>query len=134
VTVRPVYLDASALAKLVLPEPESASLRSALIRLPRRVTSAIAAVEVPRIIRRVSTDPALLVRARALLNDLELVTLETEVIRRASIVEPVGLRSLDAIHLASALLLGTTLTGLITYDERLAAAARGAGVAVLQPR
>jgi uncharacterized protein len=59
---------------------------------------------------------------------------EQPLLSAAAAVEPRALRTLDAIHLASALSLGGTLGALVTYDNRLASAARGAGVAVLQPR
>ena len=88
----------------------------------------------PRAVGRVSTDPAVQARAEQVLGGMDLLTLEPDILRVAAHLSPPTLRSLDAIHLASALSLGADLGGLVTYDERLAEAARAAGITVLQPR
>ena len=71
--------------------------------------------------------------ARAVLDAVTVLTLPTEVFEAAGRLDPELLRSLDAVHLASALMLGDDLDALVTYDERLALAARGNGVAVVAP-
>jgi hypothetical protein len=77
--------------------------------------------------------PALIPDAQRLLDAFEYVQIDEDVVRSA-IVEPGRLlRSLDAIHLATARLLGPELTALLTYDDRLAKAAADAGIPVLAP-
>lgn len=129
-----VYLDASALVKLVLAERESAALQSWLADRPDRASSVVSRVEVPRAIRRSRPeDEALaLSRAELVLAKLVLVDVDTVIVRRAAQLDPPALRVIDAIHLASALSL-PELEGIVTYDARLAEAARLAGVAVHAP-
>ena len=67
------------------------------------------------------------------MSTLQLVELDADVAARAATISPTTPRSLDAIHLASALALGDDLAVLVTYDARLAAAARAAGLTVLAP-
>lgn len=131
------YLDSSALVKLIVRETETAALRRFLRVRPGRVTSRLAAVEVLRAVRR-STAGAVQTRAlrgaeRVLAGTAQLAIVD-DMIDRAGTVEPATLRSLDALHLAAALSLGDDLAGLITYDDRLAEAARAAGVTVHAPR
>jgi predicted nucleic acid-binding protein len=128
------YLDSSALIKLVVHEAESDALRRFLRAWPSRVSSALAAVEVPRAVRRLSTDARAQGLAQRVLAATTLLGVDETILAAAAALEPVTLRSLDAIHLASALALGSELGGLVTYDERLAGAARAAGVAVHAPR
>jgi predicted nucleic acid-binding protein len=73
-------------------------------------------------------------RAREVLDAVTLVHVTSAVSEDAGRLDPSGLRSLDAIHLAAALDLGDDLEGLITYDDRLADAAVSNGVAVVAPR
>jgi predicted nucleic acid-binding protein len=126
-----VYLDASALVKLVQAEPESPALREALHNQPARASSEIARVEVTRAVRRGA--PNLLPRAEKLLNDLNLIVLTRELQDAAGAQGPPKLRSLDAIHLASALSLSDELGPVIAYDRRLITAARAAGLDTLSP-
>lgn len=128
-----LYLDSSALAKLAWLEDESASLHKMLNSWPDRISSELAHVEVIRAAHRVSTDPAVLGRAREVVAATNLLAVDEEVLELAATVEPHGLRSLDAIHLASALSLGSDLGAMVTYDSRLASAARQAGIKVLSP-
>ena len=131
-TLPPVaYLDSSALVKLVVSEPESESLRTALERWSRFASSALARTEVVR----AAAQRGSLARRTAtwLVRTLELVSLTDEILDAATEVEPVALGSLDAIHLVSALSLGDALGAVVTYDARLADAARGAGLTVLSP-
>ena len=76
----------------------------------------------------------MLAAARRVLNDLELVRLSDELLDAAAHLDPLPLRSLDAIHVAAAQSLGDALGAMITYDERMLAAARSAGVPTLTPR
>jgi hypothetical protein len=126
-----VYLDASALVKLVVPETESRALRAHLAgsRAPR-ATSAIARVEVVRATAAVA--PIAVATAREVLDEISEVVIDRDLLDRAAALE-VGVRSLDAIHLASALRLGATLTELITYDRRMAVAADALGLPVSAP-
>lgn len=137
-----IYLDASALVKLVLPEAESTVLSEWLTPYGQRVASVLAAVELRRAIRRASAAAAAeadveardlaLARAEAVLAGIDLVPISDEIVMRASALEPPTLRALDALHLATALHIGS-LEGMVTYDPRLAAAAATHGVAVFTP-
>ena len=127
-----VYLDSSALVKLVIVEPESAALRRYLRREPQRASCALARVEVVRAVRPHGARAA--TRARQLLRRLDLVQLDDDLLDRAAALDGVVLRSLDAIHLAAAQLLLDELTAIVTYDERMATAASLVGLVVEAPR
>jgi uncharacterized protein len=129
-----IYLDASALAKLVLPEPESSALARFLQSWPSRTASVIARVELLRAAMREAQPPEVSARARAVLNHVALLPLDPAVVSAASAVEPPALRTLDAIHLATALSIREGLAGMVTYDRRLADGARRAGLTVWAPR
>lgn len=127
------YFDTSALVKLVVPETESPALRSWLgSRAARAVTSDLARVELWRAVRRNAPEAAR--QAGALLDGVVTTGITREILDEAARLGPPELCSLDAIHLATALDLGRDLEGFVTYDERLAAAARSAGLVVVQPR
>ena len=72
-------------------------------------------------------------KAELLLESIELIRFDASVLRQAARMEPLALRSLDAIHLAAAQTLGTDLEVLVTYDRRMAGAARDLGMAVESP-
>lgn len=127
------YLDASALLKLVVEEPESPALMADAAAWPHLVSSSLVRVEVPRAARRVSADVAVVARARHVVGSVGLLPLDESVLRRAAEAAPPSLRSLDAIHLASALSLGEDLAAMVVYDRRLADAAEAAGLTVLVP-
>jgi uncharacterized protein len=127
-----VYLDSSALVKLVIAEPESTALRRYLDSEPERASCALARVEVLRAVRGQSA--AALTRARRLLQRLHLVPIDDDLLDAAAMLDPRILRSLDAIHLAAAQLFGDELTAVVTYDRRMAAAASLLDVAVRSPR
>lgn len=127
----PAYLDTSALVKLVVAERESASLREWCERQSELVVSDLSRTELSRAVRRVR--PELMPRVRALLDALVLVALTGEILDAAGRLEPPALRSLDAIHLASALALGDDLDAFVTYDERQAQAATAYGLTVVTP-
>jgi predicted nucleic acid-binding protein len=126
-----VYLDSSAFVKLVLAEPETSALLTALEGVERLVASEILEVEVLRATRRGGGDAA---AARDQLAAVRLLPLGREIRGWASELDPPSVRSLDAIHLATALSLGERLDGLYTYDERMSLAARQAGLEVHAPK
>lgn len=127
-----VYLDSSALVKLVVAERESAALRRYLRAEPRRASCTLARVEVVRAVR--PHGAAAMTRARRLLRRLDLVQLDDELLDSAAVLDGAVLRSLDAIHLAAAQTLADELTAVVTYDERLTTAAGALGLMVEAPR
>ena len=128
-----LYLDSSALVKLVSPEAESAALLKSLESWPARVTSELARVEVVRAARRAAADPAVERRAEEVMAGLHLLRIDDEILDLAARLEPRTLRSLDAVHLASALSLGGDLDAMAIYDAGLAAAAAACGLKVVAP-
>ncbi len=125
-----VYMDTSAAVKLVQSEPESMAFRSWLG--DREVVSSdLLRTELLRATCRGA--PALMVRARAVLETFELMELSTSVFEHAGELNPDLLRSLDSLHLACALNLGDDLEGILTYDLRLAQAAHLLGIPVFAP-
>lgn len=126
-----VYADSSALIKLVIRERESAVLKRWLTGR-RVVSSRIAEVEVSRGARRSGREPRPSVEE--LLGEIDLIELDDRVVSRAVRLEPPELRSLDAIHLATALSITDDLDGFVTYDRQLGRAASAAGLPVATPR
>jgi predicted nucleic acid-binding protein len=126
------YLDASALVKLIVAEPKSGALRRYLGERPRIISSRIVEVELRRAVARQDEIDAG-DRVSSLIATVELLELDGEVARRAGELTPATLRSLDAIHLASALVIAPEVDAVVAYDTRLAAAARAAGLAVVAP-
>lgn len=128
-----IYLDTSALVKLVFEEAESAALAGWLgaREVVPKISSEVATIELLRTCRRraAATEPD----ARQLLRGLDLVPLSADVIERAALVGPSELRSLDAVHLASALSLADGVDAFVAYDVRLRAAAETAGLPVAAP-
>jgi len=129
-----VYLDSSAIVKLVVAEPETPALLSFLRSRSDRVTSALARVEVSRAIRRAGLGSSHRRRAAEVLERIALIRIDEGVLDRAAELEPADLRSLDAVHLATTLSLEPHLAGIVTYDRLLAAAARKAKLPVHAPR
>jgi len=125
------YLDTSAYVKLIVDEPESVVLHRELSRWSTWTSSALLGVEAVRACRRLGEEVA--DSAEASLSDIALVPIDDEVLASARRLDPSELRSLDAIHLATALSIGTDLGALFSYDDRLTAAARAAGLRVLTP-
>ena len=125
------YLDSSALAKLVLQEPETLKLREFLKGSTLRLTSAISEVELRRAAARGPSQSD--VAARRVLSVVSQIDVSRDVVQGAASVGPTTLRSLDAIHLATALLVATDLDVFVTYNARLGEAAAGAGLSVAQP-
>jgi len=129
-----IYLDSSALVKLVQPEAESDRLRRFLRRhrSDQLLTSALARVEVVRAV--FAGGPAAVAQARRQLSRLDQVVLRNDLLDSAATLAPVGqLRSLEAIHLAAALLVSWDLRALVTSDRGMADSARALGLAVETP-
>ena len=126
------YIDTSALAKLVVAEPETVALQAWFASAERNPVSCdLARAELLRAVRRVAPDRV--VRAREVLDSVTLIEVTTTVFEHAGILDPTILRTLDAIHVAAALLIGDDLDGMVTYDERLTHAAQANGIAVISP-
>jgi uncharacterized protein len=128
---RATYVDSSALVKLAVREPESAALRRYLGSRRPLVSSALARTEVARALVPLGSEAVQ--RGRDVLARVDLLRLNNRVLDSAGMLAPPDLRSLDAIHLASAQQLGSDLRGFVTYDERLASAARSRGLRVVRP-
>lgn len=128
-----IYLDTSALAKLVVAEPESAALAAWLgeRRNVTLVTSVIGLVEVRRAVRRVA--PTAVAQAEYVCAAMDMVPLSERILESAGVIGPAELRTLDAIHLASAQALGAALTEVVTYDRRLHAGCTALGITVMAP-
>jgi predicted nucleic acid-binding protein len=129
-----IYLDTSALVKLVVAEAESQSLKHFLgEHADDSVFSA--ALARTELIRAVAPNGAqAITHARGLLNGLDTVTLTRQLLDDAGTLLPLRLRSLDAIHLAAAQRAGDSLRAVITYDSRMLAAASDLGITTASPR
>jgi predicted nucleic acid-binding protein len=127
-----VYLDSSAIVKLAVREPESEALFRHVRRPRPLVSSALARTEVLRAVLPGGLDA--LDAARRALARIDLVRVNDRILNVAGTLAPNELRSLDAIHLATAQRLGSDLGELVTYDDRLAAAAQAMGYRVSSPR
>ena len=127
------YLDTSALVKMIIYEQETGALSDWLFQQNEPLVSCdLARAELVRATRR--RHPDRMVRARQLLDAIVLTQLTSAILDHAGRLDPIGLTTLDAVHLAAALDLGDDLSGLVTYDDRLAAAADANGIAVVAPR
>jgi predicted nucleic acid-binding protein len=129
----PLYLDASAIVKLVADEPESGDLVDAVTDA-RLVSSELAIAELPRAMRRIERGDVvdLIARTDAVLATLDLVPVGSDVLTLAGALAMANLRTLDAIHVASSLLLDD-LGLFISYDARQLRAAAEAGLAIASP-
>lgn len=128
-----VYLDSSAFVKVVVEEAESAAIRAFLAASEsRRVSSALLRTEALRAVHHLGPDTLATVREG--LRRVDLVAIDDRILDSAGILEPRVLRTLDAIHLATALALGDDLDAILTYDERMLAAARLLGLPTAVPR
>lgn len=125
------YLDSSALVKLAVREPESMALRRYLRRRRPLISSALARTEVARALLPLGEEAVR--RGHEVLARVDLVRVNDRVLTPAGLMLPAELRSLDAIHLATAQQLGDDLARIVTYDERIAAAAKALGWTVLAP-
>ena len=127
------YIDSSAIVKFSVVEPESAAMAAWRTDLDPEdvvITSELAVAEVVRAVRRVGGDVNV---ALAHLDSLEQLVMDRDLMLAAGTVDPPGIRTLDAIHLAAALAAGEELGGVVTYDARMADAARALGLLVLAP-
>ena len=127
------YVDASAIVKLVVAEPETAALERDLADRDALLSSRLSAAEVLRATRR-GAPRRVLQQAEEVLDSIVFVEITPAILKRAASFEPAELRTLDAIHLATALSLDTTDMEFLTYDARLASAARAQGLSVRAPR
>jgi predicted nucleic acid-binding protein len=129
---RLTYVDSSAIVKLAVAEPQSKALRRYLSRRQPLVSSALARTEVARALMPSGSEAVS--RGQEVLRRIQLLRLNDRVLDLAGRMEPAELRSLDAIHLASAQELGPSVKQIITYDERMSDAAKAAGWSVASPR
>jgi predicted nucleic acid-binding protein len=126
-----VYVDTSAIARMLLDEPDKPVIEQRLEDFEQRVASRLLRVE----LRRVGAREGVLDRADELLKDISLVALDDQILAAAETVTPSNVTTLDAIHLATAVRLSKAgeLDALMTYDKRLADGAREHGITVLSP-
>jgi uncharacterized protein len=126
------YLDSSAFVKVVVDEAESAALRTFLASRPsRRISSALLRAEALRAVRHLGPDA--LASVREGLRRVDLIGIDDRILDSAGTLEPRVLRTLDAIHVATALATGDDLDALITYDEGMLDAARLLGLRTTSP-
>jgi predicted nucleic acid-binding protein len=128
---RATYLDSSAIVKLVVREPESSALRRYLRRKAPLVTSALSRTEVARALLPFGNEAV--GRGTDALRRLDVIRINEQVLRTAGSLLPLELRSLDAIHLAIASMIGEDLSRVCTYDERMSGAAQALGLTVVAP-
>ena len=127
-----LYLDTSAFVKLVVEEAESAAVATLLReRGSRRVASALLRTESLRAVRHLG--PEALAMVREGLRRVDLIAIDNRILDATGILEPHVLRTLDAIHLATAMAVGDDLEAIITYDERMVEAARLMGLPTITP-
>ncbi len=127
------YLHSSAIVKFAVEEQETAGLQAWRRDVSAEdvlMTCQLAVAEVLRAVRRVDGD---LDVALAHLDALEQLVIDRDLLLAAGRIEPVAIRTLDAIHLAAAAAAGEDLAGLVTYDERMADAAEAFGLTALAP-
>lgn len=128
---RMTYLDSSAIVKLALREPESGALRRFIRQAPTLTSSALARTEVVRAVRALG--PQAVRRARAVLTRVSLIRVDEVVLEAAALLDPLSLRTLDAIHVATALGFAADLDAVVTYDARMGAAAEVLGLPIAAP-
>ncbi len=130
-----IYLDSCALVKLVCPAPETTALERYLRThaTVRHVASALVRTEVRRALCRIGAPARARTTAERLLAAVITIAISEELLDAAGRLPEPGLRSLDAIHLATAMSLGGGLTAFVTYDKRLLAAARAEGLPTVAP-
>ena len=128
-----LYLDSSAIVKLVVREPESAALQQRLIGSQHHLTSStLAYVEVHRAVRHHGA--AAREFASEVLSTVDLIAVSSGILSLATKLEPADMRSLDAIHLATTTRLADTVDAFICYDHRLASATHQKGFTVENPK
>lgn len=126
------YIDTSAIVKLVTVEAETAALHEWVAEhQPELVASDLLRTELQRAVRRSGTSQPIDIEEG--LAAIDLLPATPGVFDAAAELEPADLRTLDSVHLATALGIADDCDGLITYDSRLAAAARHHGLTVISP-
>jgi predicted nucleic acid-binding protein len=127
------YFDTSALVKLVVEEAETKALQRFInsIEPVKLVTSALTRAELARAACRYGEEA--LHKAREVLDAIAEVTITEALLDLAGVLRPPALRTLDVIHLATAIELGTELAGFVAYDARLLTAAHQASISTLTP-
>ena len=125
------YLDASAFVKLVVDEPESVAVYGFLERRPSIASSALTRAEAVRAVRHKGPDA--LLRVRETLLAIDLVPVDDEIVDAAALLDPRIARTLDAIHLATAIAMGDDLDVVVTYDKRMLEAAALLGLPTTSP-
>jgi predicted nucleic acid-binding protein len=128
----PAYVDSSAVLKLAVRESETSALEAHLASCDGLVSSRLAVLECRRAARRASR-VRVLQAVDDVLDAIYLLDITQAILDDAARAEPPLLRSLDAIHLATALSIGDAQVEVITYDKRFADAARANGLTVVQP-
>ena len=129
-----IYLDSSALIKLVLPEPESAALEAHLAHSDGQlVSSQLAITEVHRVLMRIDAPEADRAAANELLDDLALLPVDDAVLRAAAALPGRHMRSLDALHVATAHGIAAHIEAVITYDKRMAESCADLNLPVRRP-
>jgi predicted nucleic acid-binding protein len=128
-----IYLYSAAVVKLVHAEPESSALRGWLDERAETgwISSVLTEIESFRALARYAPDAVS--RLPAVLDQIDLIDLGPRIRMLAQAAKPVTVRSLDAIHLGTALHARSGLTSFVTYDKRLLEAARAAGLPVDSP-
>jgi len=126
------YLDASAIVKLVVVEAHTAEVERAAANRSALLSSRLSATEVLRAARR-QPHRRVLQQVEDVLESFVLLDVTAAILKRAAALNPTELRTLDAIHLATALSLGLAELDFVTYDARLATAARLHGLRVTGP-
>jgi hypothetical protein len=128
-----IYLDSAAVVKLVHAEAESSALRAWLGERAETgwISSVLVEIESFRALARYA--PEAVTRLHPVLDQIDLVDVSPRVRILARAVRPVTVRSLDAIHLGTALAIRASLTSFLTYDKRLLDAATAAGLPVSAP-
>lgn len=118
---------------MVVEEEESAAVRTFLAAHDaRRVSSALIRTEALRAVRHLGPDALATVREG--LRRVDLIGIDDRTLDAAGTLEPQVLRTLDAIHLATAMAVGDDLEAIVTYDERMVEAARLIGLPTVSPR
>lgn len=126
-----VYVDTSALVRVILEEPDKKAIQRDLAKFDRSVASRLLRIELRRVGRREDA----LEEADQILDDVMLIPLDDDVLTAAETISPTTVGTLDAIHLATAVRLADAgeVDALMTYDKRLADGAREHGIPVLSP-
>jgi uncharacterized protein len=133
-----LYVDTSAMLKLLVREAESAAIERELLRWSELATSVITEIELPRAVARAReerTDAVIdgSVVLQGVLASAAIIPLSANIVAAARSVKPVQVGALDAIHIASAISLGKQLAGVATYDKRMQDALGPLGVDVIAP-